>query len=109
LLFTLKAISAAVFSGDGFRHFEEGFRGVGEAGGFAIDQSQFAVQAQFADGDANQFAAGQFVFDADLGEQGYAVAHGDEAFDGLQSGEFDIHVQGGFMAFESLNHFFAIR
>ena len=52
---------------------------MGKAGGFAINQSELAVQAQFADGDANQFAASQFIFNADLGQQRDAVAHREQS------------------------------
>ena len=56
----------------------------------------------------DQFAAGQFVFHADRGQQRDPVAHGHEAFDGLQGGQFDVHVQRCLVALECLNHFFAI-
>ena len=107
-MFPLKAVSAAALAGNRLRYFQEGARSVRQAGGLAIDQSQLAVQAQFADRDANQFAVGQFVFHADLRDECDSVAHDHEALDGLQGGEFDVHVQRRFVALESLDHFFAI-
>ena len=76
--------------------------------GFGANQAQFAMKAEFAHGHPDQFAAGQFVFHADLGKQRHAVPHGYETLDGLQGGQFDIHVQGCLVTLERLNHLLAI-
>ena len=48
---------------------------------------------QVTDRDAHQVSAADFVFHADLGDQSHTVPHDDKTHDGLQGGEFHIHVQ----------------
>src|SRR5260221_11015603 len=74
----------------------------------AVDEAELALELQCADGNADKFSASQFGFDADLGDQRDAVAHGDELFDGLQRGEFEVHVERGFVRLEKLDHFLAV-
>src|SRR5438477_12235565 len=66
------------------------------------------MQPQFADRNAHQLSARQFVFHADLRQQRHAVTDSNEAFDRLQRRQFDIHVQGSLMTLKRLNHFLAI-
>ena len=65
-IFALEAVAAFALQGDRFRHFQEGAGGVGEVGVFAVDEAQLALQLQFANWDADEFSAGDFVFDADF-------------------------------------------
>ena len=99
---------AFALGGDGFGYLEEGAAGVGEGGFFPVDEAELAVEADFSNGDADQFTAGQFALHADFRNQCYAVAHRDEARDGLQGGEFDVHVEGSFVAAEGFDDFFAV-
>src|SRR5437588_1628113 len=74
-----------------------------------MNQAQLAMDAQFLHRNTDQVAAGNFVFNADFGQEGDAISQRHKAFNGLQGGQFDSHVQGSFVFFEGLNDLVAIR
>src|SRR6266496_521561 len=94
---------------DEFGNLEEGASGMGQGRGFAIDQAQLAMDPEFLDWNAHQFAAGEFIFNADFRKESDAIAEGNKTFDRLQSGKLDSHVQWSLIFFECLDDFFPIR
>jgi hypothetical protein len=104
----LKAVGFSVGGGVGLDDLEEGERGVGEAGLAAVDEAEFALDLKLLDTDADEGAGGELVFDGEAGDEGDAVAHLDEAFDGIEGGEFDSHVERGFVAAEGLDDLLAL-
>ena len=103
-----ETVLAFAVGGDRFGYLQKSSAGVGERGFFAVDEAELAVEADFSNGDADQFAAGQFALHADLRDECDAVAHREEAGDGLQGGKFDVHVEGRFVAAESFDDFLAV-
>src|SRR5205823_13227914 len=108
LAVALEAVAAAMSMGDGFGDLQERTACMRERASLAMDQAQLAVDAQFLHGNAHQVAAGNFVFHADFGQECDTVSQCDKAFNRLQSGQFDPHVQGWLVFFECLDHLFSV-
>ena len=75
----------------------------------AVDQAQLALEMEVAHRNAHQISSSDLAFDADLGHQRHTFSHAHETLDGLQRGQFHVHMQGSFVAAERLNHLVAIR
>ncbi len=101
LVFALEAVAAFAFQGHGFGYFQECAGGVRQVRVFAVDEAKLSLQLQFAHRDSYQFSSAQFGLDADLRDQRDSMSHGDELLDGLQRGQFQVHVQRGFVALNS--------
>lgn len=86
--------------GGGFDALEESLSGVGEDGIAAMDEEELAVDTQFGNLNLHQLAALQLIADCESGDECDAVAHGDESLDGIEAGEFDVHVEGRLVLFK---------
>lgn len=82
---------------------EEGLAGVREGGLGAVDEPEAALDFELRNGDLDEFAALEFGLDGETGDEGDAVAEGDEALDGFEAGEFDAHVEGSLVASEGFD------
>ncbi len=79
--------------GVGFDDGEEVAGGVGERGLAAVDEAELALHLELWDGDGGEGTGGELIFYGEAGNQGDAVAAFDEALDGFEGGEFDLHLQ----------------
>lgn len=109
LVFAVEAVAAFPFNRQGFDNFKKCAGSMGEIRIFAVDEAELAFELQFPHRDADEFAAGNFRFHADLGQKSDSVAHCDVLLDRLEGWEFEIHVQRSFMRLEKLDHLFPIR
>ena len=66
------------------------------------------METQIAHRNAHQVSAADLVFHADLGHQRHPIPHAHKTLDGLQRGQFHVHVQGSFVAVEGFDHFIAV-
>src|SRR6266487_4396447 len=108
LLFPLETIMSAALPGKLFGDFEEGASSVRKCGLLPVDEAQLALEVQFAHRNADQLSASDFVLHADRGHQRHAISHTYKALDGLQSGQLDVHVQGGLVLAEGFDDSVAI-
>lgn len=99
-----KCERVATIGSEGSDHVEKGCSCVGEGRTVAVDQPETASDVQFGDGDLDQFSARQLRLDGEAGNEGNAVAAGDEALDGLEAGKLDTHVEGSLMAGEGFDN-----
>src|SRR5581483_229839 len=81
-----EAIATATFASEICRYREKCPRSMGKAGGTALNEAEFTMQPQFADGNAHQFAACEFLFHAHLGDERHAISGYDKSLDGLKRG-----------------------
>src|SRR5580765_849875 len=92
-----------------FRYLQEGASGMRERGLLPVDEAKLALEVQLTHWNADQFPATDFVFHADRRHHRHAIAHAYKTFDGLQSWQFDVHVQRGFVLAEGFDDFVTIR
>jgi hypothetical protein len=90
-------------------NFQESAAGVRKRGLLAMYKPELPLKVQLAHWNADQFSAADFVFHADGRHQGYAITHAHESLNGLQGGQFDVHVEGSFVLPEGFDNFVSIR
>ena len=101
-------VGVAVAGGVGLNHFQEGEGGVGELGLTAIDEAELAFDLKLTHADADEGTAGELILHREPRNEGDAIAHFHEAFDGLKRGKLNIHVEWRAMFTEGLNHLLAL-
>src|SRR5271169_7255978 len=80
-----------------------------ENGPSTVHQTQLALHGEFGARDMDQLSTGDFVFDCDERNQGYAIFHADELLDVFDSRQLDVHVQRRVVFLEGLDDFLAVR
>ncbi len=93
----------ATFESELLNSFKKGDCRMRQAGLSAMNDANATLDGELRNGDPNQTAARELGSDTEARHQGDAAAHLNEALDGLERGEFDAHVQRGFVLFEGLH------
>src|SRR5581483_11594328 len=87
LSFRLVGVAPFLFLRQGFSDLQESTPCVGELGVAAVNNAQLAFQAQVADGNAHQFAAGQLVFHRERRHESNSVLQHYELLDRVNGGQ----------------------
>src|SRR5690349_2725317 len=81
---------------------QESARGMRERHVLAVNDAELTLETQLWHGDVDQVAALDLLVDGYEGQEGHAVAGGDELLDRFDGRQFDIHVQRNVAAGEGL-------